>query len=65
MTTVNDPLGDRMKLYEELPETKLMPCLPTLARIDGRNFHTFCQGLKKPYDQRLSGVMQAMTIYLV
>ena len=56
-------LGDRMKAYEATP--RLLPLLPTLVRLDGKNFHGFCNGLRRPYDERLSSVMQGVTAYLL
>ncbi len=59
-------LGDRMKLYERQYSGQiLLPIVPIIARVDGRAFHTFCAGLKKPYDQRLSDLMIETTKYLV
>lgn len=55
---MNDPLGDRMKMYEGMTEKVLMPNLPTLARVDGRAFHTFTRGMERPYDMRMVQVMQ-------
>lgn len=47
-------LGDRMKLYEAAEtERRVLPLVPTLARLDGRAFHTFCRGMAKPYDERM------------
>ena len=62
---MQDPMGDRMKVYEGSQSPKLMPLLPAFARLDGRAFHTFCKGLEKPYDPRLTQVMQTVTEYLV
>lgn len=61
-----DEFGDRMKLYE-MSEAgrKLMPLLPVIARLDGRAFHSFCKGLKRPYDERMSRLMIDCTKYLV
>jgi tRNA(His) guanylyltransferase len=61
-----DALGDRMKMYERAgtPE-RFMPLLPVMARIDGRAFHSFVQGLERPYDTRLSRMMIDTTAYLV
>jgi len=42
-----------------------MPLLPVMVRIDGRAFHSFVQGLERPYDQRLSQMMIDTTKYLV
>ena len=62
----SDALGDRMKMYERggTPE-RFMPLLPVMARIDGRAFHSFVDGLSRPYDERLSRLMIDTTKYLV
>jgi len=63
---MSDALGDRMKAYEgQYAVQVLMPRIPVVARIDGRAFHSFCRGLKRPYDQRLSELMVRTTEYLV
>ncbi len=54
---MNDELGDRMKEYEGMTDTRLMPLLPTFARVDGRAFHSFTRGMKRPYDERMSTAM--------
>lgn len=54
---MKDKLGDRMKEYEALTESRLMPLLPTLARVDGRSFHTFTRGMERPYDPRMARAM--------
>jgi tRNA(His) 5'-end guanylyltransferase len=59
-------LGDRMKWYESrYTSDQFMPMVPVLARMDGRSFHTFTKGLKRPYDKRLSDLMIAVTKFLV
>lgn len=62
----NTSFGDRMKAYER-QETgrRLLPLLPVVARIDGKSFSRFTQGLKRPYDPGLSKLLVATTIYLV
>jgi len=47
----NYDLNRRMKMYEAY-ETKRMfiPRLPVLVRLDGKAFHTWTKGLKKPFD---------------
>jgi|TARA_Y100000034_G_scaffold131983_1_gene193901 tRNA(His) 5'-end guanylyltransferase len=61
-----DSLGDRMKFYESFGgDSLLMPRIPTLARLDGKAFHTFCKGLERPYDARLGGLMQSVTAFLI
>jgi tRNA(His) guanylyltransferase len=63
---MSDPLGDRMKLYENLEAgRRLMPLLPTLARIDGRAFHRFTRGMLRPFDSRFCICMQETTRLLV
>ncbi len=34
-------IGDRMKKYEKVSQTKLTRRTPVIIRIDGRAFHTF------------------------
>lgn len=61
-----DDLGDRMKLYEMAEAgRKCMPLLPIVARIDGRSFSRFTQGLERPFDRRLSGLMIETVKFLV
>ena len=57
-------LGDRMKDYENVNRFYLTRRMPLIIRIDGRAFHTFCRGLKKPYDRIFAESMQATTINL-
>lgn len=62
----HDTLGNRQKSYEELSTSRrLMPNCPIYARIDGRAFHTFCHGLKKPYSKAFIEAMQQTCKYLV
>jgi tRNA(His) guanylyltransferase len=59
-------LGDRIKWYESrYTKTQFMPLVPVIARMDGRSFHTFTKGLKRPYDERLSRLMADTAKYLV
>lgn len=39
--------------------------LPTLARLDGRTFHSFCKHLDRPFDTEFCIIMQKVTDYLV
>lgn len=59
-------LGSRMKEYEA-PTTsrKAFKGQPLIVRLDGKNFHAFCKGLKRPYDERLSNLMVEVTKYMV
>jgi len=59
-------LGDRMKLYENIEaDRRFMPCVPVIARIDGRAFHTLCRGMNRPYDERMIMAMRSTTAFLV
>jgi tRNA(His) 5'-end guanylyltransferase len=62
---VHDDLGKRMKeYYETVSKTKLTRRTPVAIRIDGRSFHTFTRGFKKPFDDLLMDTMQQTTKYL-
>lgn len=62
---VRDDLGKRMKeYYEGIPKTKLMRRTPVAIRIDGKAFHTFTRGFKKPFDDTLVKAMQNTMKYL-
>lgn len=62
---VNDELGKRMKLYyEQIPQTKLLRRTPVAIRVDGKAFHTFTKGFRKPFDDVLIKSMQETTKYL-
>lgn len=61
-----DPMGDRLKGYEGM-ETgqQFLPMLPVYARIDGKCFSKFTEGMDRPYDVKMSEMMQETTKYLV
>jgi tRNA(His) 5'-end guanylyltransferase len=61
-----DQLGNRMKSYE-VAETsrKFDPTLPVYARIDGRGFSKFTNGMNRPFDERMTNAMINTTSYLV
>ncbi len=60
-----DDLGNRMKtFYEEIPKTKLIKRCPVIFRLDGRSFHTFTKGFKRPFDDVLIKTMQETAKYL-
>jgi len=52
-----EKLGDLHKSYEVRTESTLIPGCPVVIRLDGRSFHTFTKGLKRPYDERMSLAM--------
>jgi tRNA(His) 5'-end guanylyltransferase len=61
-----DSLGDRMKMYEMAEAGRMLDTkLPVMIRLDGKAFHTFTKGLKRPYDVRLSTLMADTTRHLV
>jgi tRNA(His) guanylyltransferase len=59
-----DSLGDRMKLYERIAESSLIPRMPVLIRVDGKAFHTFTKGMDRPWDLRLVEAMHSTARYL-
>lgn len=62
---LQDDLGKRMKTYyEEIPKTKLMRRMPVAIRVDGKAFHTFTRGFRKPFDEVLTRAMQETMRYL-
>lgn len=62
---LNDALGQRMKTYyEAIPKTKLMRRTPVAIRLDGKAFHTFTKGFKKPFDEVLVVAMLNTMKYL-
>lgn len=63
--SVKDELGKRMKeSYEDISKTKLLRRTPVAIRIDGKAFHTFTRGFKKPFDEILIKSMQDTMKYL-
>lgn len=62
---VRDDLGTRMKTYyESVPKFRLYKRIPVAIRIDGKAFHTFTRGFKKPFDEILIKSMQQTMLYL-
>lgn len=61
---LRDNLGDRMKKYEYVTRTYLIPRTPAIIRIDGKAFHTFTKGFAKPFDDIFSKSMQDTMKYL-
>ena len=61
-----DAMGDRLKAYERIEtEKRFRPNSILYVRLDGRSFSKFTKGLTRPYDVRLSRLMQETTAYLV
>ncbi len=59
-----DSLGDRMKQYEYVTRNYLTRRLPVIIRIDGKAFHSFTRGFKKPFDDIFVRSMQDTMKYL-
>lgn len=58
-------IGDRMKNnYENISRYYLTRRMPVIIRVDGRSFHTFTKGFKKPFDDVLVKTMQDTMKYL-
>lgn len=65
MSNKKDSLGDRMKNnYENRSKTYLVRRMPVIIRLDGKAFHTFTRGMKKPYDKIFHNTMNATMEYL-
>lgn len=54
---IQDSLGDRVKGYEAAYNHKFTRRTPLIIRVDGKAFHTFTRGCKKPFDQDLINAM--------
>lgn len=61
---VRDNIGIRMKGYEQVAKYGLIHRMPVAIRIDGKAFHTFTRGMKKPFDDILIKSMQDTMQYL-
>lgn len=59
-----DSLGDRMKSYEDTFRYSLPPRMPVILRIDGKAFHTYTKGCKRPWDEKLVECMNDTAIEL-
>ena len=62
---MKDSIGDRMKtFYENRARTALLRRCYTIIRVDGKAFHTYCAGLKRPFDDGLMEDMDSTAMYL-
>ena len=52
-----ETLGDRMKDYEMRSSSYLARRTYTVIRLDGKAFHTFTKGFKRPFDEDLINMM--------
>lgn len=60
----NDALGTRMKSYEHISRTYLTRKMPVIIRLDGKAFHSFTCGFKRPFDEIFVKSMQETMKYL-
>lgn len=62
---MKDSLGDRMKGFYETRTQLFLPRRTfTMIRLDGKAFHTYTKGFKRPYDLNLMRVMDNTAIAL-
>lgn len=59
-----DSLGNRMKEYENAYRFYLPRRMPVIVRVDGKAFHTFTRGFKRPFDSAVSEPMKEVAIEL-
>lgn len=65
MSNKKDSLGDRMKeFYENRVKVYLTRRTPVIIRLDGKAFHSFTKGFKKPYDEIFHNTMNETMKYL-
>lgn len=64
MNPVQKSLSDRMKEYENIPNTRLIKRMPIMVRLDGRAFHTFTKKMDRPFDFYFMDLMNITTKYL-
>lgn len=57
-------LGDRMKAYEAVTRSVLMPHSYHVIRVDGRAFHSYLRNANKPFDLPFIVDMQAVGVAL-
>ena len=56
-------LGDRIKSYEKTFRQSALRRMPLMIRVDGRAFHTFTKGCKRPFDSDLMHAMVNSALY--
>ena len=63
---IKDPMGDRLKKYESVTKTTLIPRTPTIIRLDGKAFHTYTKKAKFdfPFSLEFHEVMKMTAISL-
>ena len=61
----NSKLKDRIAVYENTADTKLLPRLPLIVTINGRSFSKITSLLEKPYCPKFAECMYATMQRLV
>jgi tRNA(His) guanylyltransferase len=62
---MKDDLGKRMKgNFEQRTRQYLPRRTYTIIRLDGKSFHTFTKGMKRPYDETFMHIMDVTTKFL-
>ena len=56
--------GDIMKGYENSYKTQPPKRMPVIIRIDGKAFHTYTRGMKRPFDEHLADAFWKTCEYL-
>lgn len=65
MGNKKDSLGDRMKEFYENRTRNFLPRRTyTIIRVDGKAFHTYTRGLKRPFDSKLISDMDETACYM-
>ena len=57
MRASQNSLGDRMKAYESVFDASFPARMPLIVRVDGKAFHSYTRGFRRPVDERLVSVM--------
>jgi tRNA(His) guanylyltransferase len=57
---MRDPMGDRMKAYEDIWRQKLPRRAYTILRLDGRSFSVLTRGMKRPFDHGFADTMNSV-----
>lgn len=58
-------LGDRMRGYMDVTNTRLMSRTPVIIQVDGWHFHTLTKGMEKPFDEKLIASMWDAAMIMV
>ena len=53
MKKTKNNIGDRIKKYEQVSKTILLPRSYIVLRVDGKAFHSFTKKMNKPFDDKL------------